>query len=130
MRLLDLIDELLADGVRVDTAAAGTIGGPAANLLSLADRRFARCRCRLKYSPFAVPETRDVDVHTTAGMATLLGEFDVHLVSRLAERGVAADKTAKQREQTRDYHELDWAVISCCWQPSTAGRGRHPNPGR
>ncbi len=111
-RLLDLIDELRADGVRVDTVAAGTIGGTAAHLLSLGDVRSARRRCRLRYSPFSVSETQDVDAYTAAGMATVLGDFDARMVSRLAERGVEAAKTAKKRKKTEDFHEMDWVVIS------------------
>ena len=120
-RLLDDVEELRADGVRVDTAASGTVGGTAACLLSLGDRRRAAGGCRLRYRAISVSQPQDVDAFTAAGMASVLKEFDERMVSRLAERGVVAAKEPKKRRKSSDFHDADWLVISGLLEATGSG---------
>ena len=90
-RLLEFIDGLRDEGVRVDTAASG---------------------CRLRYHLCGVEGEGHLTAADAGDVAAALGDLDDRIVARLAKRGVEATKGSRERAGVDDFEPGDWDVIA------------------
>ena len=111
-RLLEFIDGLRDEGVRVDTAASGVVGSAAAFLLSMGDKRRASPGCRLRYHLCRVEGEGHLTAADAGDVAAALGDLDDRIVARLAKRGVEATKGSRDRVGLDDFEPGDWDVIA------------------
>ena len=111
-RLLEFIDGLRAEGVRVDTAASGVVGSAAAFLLSMGDKRRASPGCRLRYHLCGVEGEGHLTAADAGDVAAALGDLDDRIVARLAKRSVEATKGSRDRIGVDDFELGDWDAIA------------------
>ncbi len=111
-RLMEFLDDLRREGVRIDTAASGMTASAAASLLSLGDRRRASANCQLQYHLTWQQASGPVTAASAQGAAATLDETDARFLSRLAARGMDAAAGARGRPAAaEDFRPGDWNVI-------------------
>ena len=111
-RLLEFIDGLRDEGVRIDTGASGVTASAAAFLLSTGDNRRASPGCRLTYHLCRVEGQAHLTAAVAEGAAAALDDLDQRIVTRLAERSVEAAKGASECAVVDDFHPGDWKAIA------------------
>ena len=111
-RLLECLDDLRTDDVRILAAASGRTASAAAFLLSSGDERRASANCRLTYHCSWTETPGKVTATTAGSAAAALDEIDRRIVFRLATRGAeAAVNRCGQRAPAKDFRPEDWAVV-------------------
>ena len=111
-RLMEFLDDLRGEGVRIDTAASGMTASAAAFLLSLGDRRRASANCQLQYHLTWQQASGPVTAASAQGAAAALDETDSRFLSRLAARGMDAAAGVRGRPAAvEDFRPGDWNVI-------------------
>ena len=112
-RLLEFLDDLRGEGVRIDTAASGLTASASAFLLSAGDHRRASTNCQLQYHLTWHQGSGRVTAASAQGAATALDEIDARFLARLASRGSeAAAKAAGPLAAVEDFRPGDWGAIS------------------
>ena len=112
-RLLECLDDLRGEGVRIDTVASGMTASAAAFLLSTGDRRRASANCQLQYHLTWHQGSGRVTAASAQGAATALDEIDARFLARLASRGSEAAMGATGPiAAVGDFRPGDWAAIS------------------
>ena len=111
-RLLEFLDDLRGEGVRIDTAASGLTASAGAFLLSVGDRRRASASCQLRYHLSWRPGSGRVTAESAQDAATALDEIDARLLARLASRGSeAATGAARPLPAVEAFRSGDWLAI-------------------